>query len=376
MIKRKILVSAALILTMFLVLWSCKSDDESGKKSDGFNRKEMLANWADNIIIPSYKAFQTDVKSLKSASATFTTTPNEANLTAIRKAWKDAYLKFQNVSMFEIGPAADIDFRLFLNTYPAAAPSESFIVKATYNLEHTGSEALQGFPALDYLLYGLGGLKSSDSEILSFYTGSNASSYIKYLNAIVNRMDSLTDKVVGQWEDSYRDTFVDKNENTVLSSANLMVNELNQYYEKNFRDAKISIPVGLLSSSTLPYHVEGYYSQVYSKALFNEALDAIKNFFNGKYYGSSTTGKSLKSYLDFLKAKQDSKDLSKVINDQFDAIKTSTSNLDDNFAKQIETNNELLKTTYKQIQTNVVYLKTDMPAAMGIQVSYIDSDGD
>lgn len=373
MIKRKILVSAALILTMFLVLWSCKSDDESGKKSDAFNRKDMLANWADNIIIPSYKAFQTDVKSLKSASATFTTTPNEANLTTIRKAWKDAYLKFQNVSMFEIGPAAEVDFRSFLNTYPAAVPSESWIVKATYNLENTGAEALQGFPALDYLLYGL---ESSDSKILSFYTGSNASSYIKYLNAIVNRMESLTDKVVGQWEDSYRDTFVDKSGNTVLSSANLMVNELNQYYEKNFRDAKISIPVGLLSSSTLPDHVEGYYSKVYSKALFNESLSAIQNFFNGKYYGSSTTGESLKSYLDFLKAKQDSKDLSKVINDQFDAIKTSTSNLDDNFAEQIKTNNKLLKTTYKQIQTNVVYLKTDMPAAMGIQVSYIDSDGD
>ncbi len=376
MIKHKILVSAAIIVAVFLALWSCKSDDDSGKKSDGFNREEMLVNWADNIIIPAYKAFQTHVKSLKSASATFTTTPNEANLKALRKAWKDAYLKFQDVSMFEIGPAADVDFRLFLNTYPAAAPEESFIVKATYNLEHTGSEALQGFPALDYLLYGLGGLKSSDSKILSFYTGSNASSYIEYLNAIVNRMESLTDKVAGQWENSYRDAFVDKSGNTVLSSANLIVNELNQYYEKNFRDAKISIPVGLLSSNPLPDHVEGYYSQVYSKALFNEALDAIQNFFNGKYYGSSATGESLKSYLDFLKAKQDDKDLSEVINDQFNAIKASVSNLDDNFAEQIKTNNDLLKTTYKQIQTNVVYLKTDMPSAMGIQVSYVDSDGD
>ena len=110
----------AFLFCLTLIVFSCATDDNgtTDDSSDSFDRGAMLVNWADNIIVPSYQAFAAETSALKTEVAAFTSNPTEAQLTSLRQAWEQSYLSFQNVSIFEIGRAEEIRFRVRMNTYP------------------------------------------------------------------------------------------------------------------------------------------------------------------------------------------------------------------------------------------------------------------
>lgn len=365
---------AVLILTA-LIVWSCSDDGPSGPKVDDFDRDSILINWADNIIIPAFSNFSETTGQLHSDAVTFSEDPTIQNLETLRESWKSAYLAFQHVSMFEMGEAMKIRFRDNLNIYPTDSDEiEQSIDSDDYNLELPSLTDSQGFPALDYLLHGLG---ESDSEILTFYVdNTNADNYRTYLSNVTGRIDNLTNRVLEDWTTGYRDEFVSNTGNGANSSLDMMVNDYIFYYEKLLRAGKIGIPAGVFSGSPLSTHVEAYYSKGFSKALFNEALDASQNFFNGTHFGNNEPGKSLRSYLDFLNTMKEGADLATLINNQFDAAREEAESLDDDFAAQVETDNSLMLSTYDELQRNVVNLKVDMLQALNINVDYVDADGD
>ena len=68
--------------------------------------------------------------------------------------------------------------------------------------------------------------------------------------------------------------------------------------------------------------------------------------------------------------------LSEYINNQFDIARSKTNELNEDFAQQVETNNNSLLETYDQLQKNVVNLKVDMMQAFNISVDFVDADGD
>jgi hypothetical protein len=156
----------------------------------------------------------------------------------------------------------------------------------------------------------------------------------------------------------------------------MMVNDYIFYYEKNLRAGKIGIPAGVFSGTALDSHVEGYYSEVYSKDLFLESLDAAQNFFNGKHFGSETSGESLNSYLNYLNTTKDGTALSDLINGQFEEARLQAEELNSDLSSQVETDNAKMLSAYDALQRNVVYLKVDMLQALNINVDYVDADGD
>src|ERR1700743_2492068 len=119
---RKFICLALVAITTFAVVQSCKKSDSSNTNTNNgtsFDRKGMLTNISTNIIIPGYTAYQAGMTNLDAAVTTFTTTPNSANLTTLQTAFQAAYKQWQAVSVFEIGPAAQIELRVNTNTYPA-----------------------------------------------------------------------------------------------------------------------------------------------------------------------------------------------------------------------------------------------------------------
>ncbi|WP_109438037.1 imelysin family protein [Aquimarina sp. AU119] len=372
---KKLLFSVCVIAS---IIAGCSSGDdanEPGGTTDSFDRKALLTNIADNIVIPAYQSFSNDMTALKTATSDFETTTDEANLVILRNAWIKAYTSWQSVSMFEIGKAEELSLRNFMNVYPiAAADIESNIASGTYDLASVTKQDEQGFGALDYLL---NGLSDTDMGIVEFYsTNANAANYKKYLSDVVDRMDDLSDQVVNDWNGSYRDTFVNNSGSSATSSLDKLVNDFIFHYEKHLRAAKIGIPAGLFSGSPLDSRVEAFYKGDLSKALFNANLDALQDFFNGKHFGSTATGESLKTYLDFLNTIKNGDDLSTLINNQFNTSRTTASNLNDDFSSQVRTNNSLMTMTYDELQKNVVFLKVDMLQAISVTVDFMDTDGD
>ncbi|MEX2640887.1 MAG: imelysin family protein [Balneolales bacterium] len=357
------------------LIGSCSGDGPSGPDSSDFDRQVMLENWADNIIIPAFASFSEQTAALNTAAEHFASDPTQPHLDELREAWETAYLSFQQVSMFEIGQAMQLHFRDNLNLYPTDTEEITGNIEGgSYNLELPSLYDSQGFPALDYLLYGLA---ASDAAILDHYTqGDHAGAYVAYLTDLTARMDDLTHSVSTHWEEEFRDDFVQHDGNADNSSVNSMVNDYIFYYEKALRAGKVGIPAGVFSGTPLSTHVEAYYRKDLSKSLLLEALDATQNFFNGRHYNSNETGESLKTYLDYLNTMKNGADLSGLVNGQFEAARNEIQSLDDNLVYQVESDHSKMLTAYDALQLNVVYMKVDMLQALNIGVDYVDADGD
>ncbi|MEX1062406.1 MAG: imelysin family protein, partial [Balneolaceae bacterium] len=358
------------------VAHSCGSDGPSGPDSSDFDRQAMLENWADNIIIPAFASFSEETEQLKSAAENFSAEPSQQSLDEMRNAWESAYISFQHVSMFEMGRAMELRFRDNLNLYPTDTEEiQDNMEQDSYNLELPSLTDSQGFPALDYLLYGLA---EDDSEILAYYTDdANAESFRTYVLDLAVRIDDLTQEVSTYWAEEYRDEFVENAGDGANASVDMMVNDYIFYYEKFLRAGKVGIPAGVFSDiGPLPTHVEAPYRQDLSKALLLEALEATQNFFNGVHFNSGESGESLNTYLDFLNSIKNGADLSSLINEQFETARDEIETLDENFAQQIEEDNSGMLAAYDELQKNVVLLKVDMLQALNINVDYVDADGD
>ncbi|MEL6256432.1 MAG: imelysin family protein [Bacteroidota bacterium] len=365
------------VLLIFILL-ACEGEDPGPNPPDStaFDRKAMLMDWADNIIIPGYTSFSSKVKELRTAGETFATDASQSNLEALRTSWEESYLLWQRVSMFNIGKADELRYRDNLNIYPSnVAEITENITQGGYNLSLPSQNDRQGFPALDYLLFGLA---DSDEGILDFYTrNAHSADYKQYVIDLVTRIDMLTTEVLEDWTSGgFRESFIENSGNSATASVDLVINDFVFYYEKNLRAGKVGIPAGVFSGNPLNTHVEALYKKDLSKELLQLALQASQDFFNGKYFNATTEGEGMKSYLDFLNSLKGGEDLSSLINNQFNAARSQIQSLGDNFAAQIESDNIAMLSAYDQLQLNVVLLKVDMLQAFNINVDYVDADGD
>ncbi|MEM6799850.1 MAG: imelysin family protein, partial [Bacteroidota bacterium] len=356
-----------LIPILFLCFFiACEDNGGPEDPVDNFDRNAMLTSWADNIIIPGYTSFSQLTLSLKNAGETFEGDPTQANLDALRTAWEDAYMGWQKVSMFNVGKADELRFRDQLNIYPTnAAEIEANVTEGGYNLELPSQNDRQGFPAMEYLLFGLG---NDDPSILGFYTSdAQAANYRTYVSDLADRIHSLTTAVLSDWTDGgFRESFIANDANTATSAVNLVVNDFVFYYEKNLRAGKVGIPAGVFSGTPLSTHVESFYKKDLAKDLLQTALTAVQDFFNGKAFSSSSEGESMKSYLQFLNTLKGGEDLSALVNNQFNSARNEIQGLDSNFAAQVESDNIALLSAYDQLQLAVVLLKVDMLQAFNI----------
>lgn len=363
--------------TLSLVL-GCSSSDEGesgGTQADGFDRKAMLTNWADNIIIPAYQDLNAGLMDLSTQKEAFVNTPNQANLETLRASWLSAYKTWQHLEMFTIGKAEEINYAFQMNVFPTNVEDvEANIASGNYDLSIPNNNDAVGFPALDYLLFGLA---ETDAQILNAYTSDpKAEAHKTYLSDVVNQMQTLTTTVLNDWTGTYRDTFVNSSANTATSATNKMTNDFIFYYEKQFRKNKFGVPSGVFSSAPLPDKVEGFYSKNHSKALALEGFNAIQDFFNGKAYNSEATSASFKTYLEYLNTINNGENVAAIINSRLDDARTKIEILDANFAEQVETDNNKMTEAFDAIQRVVVLFKIDMVQAMDIRVDFADTDGD
>jgi predicted lipoprotein len=358
---------SVVVATAFIMACSSSSDDGSGNKNDDFDRALLLTNLADNLVIPALQDLNLKLATLKTDKDAFVAVPNQVNLDALRASWLAAYKVWQHVEMYNIGKAENILYAFQMNIYPVStADVEANIASGTYDLAHANNNDAVGFPALDYMLYGVA---ADDVLILGKFADAK---YKTYLSDLVNQMKSLTETILNDWTTSYRSSFVSSASNSVTSSLNKFVNDFIYYYEKGLRANKFGIPAGVFSNGPLPEKVEAFYNKQVSKELALEALKAVQNVFNGKYYGSNSTGESFKSYLVYL----DRNDLVTLINSRFDAARQKIQLLDADFKAQINTDNTKMTEAYDALQLVVVSLKVDMLQAFNVSLDFVDADGD
>lgn len=372
---------AGLVLLVAILIYACSgsSDNKNPEPVDqGKNRKAVLTHWADNIIIPSYAHYKVKQDAMIAKGTAFSAKPDVASLTAFRQAWADAYVEWQKVELFDVGPGAKRAIRSYINIYPTNVKGiEANIQNLAANLETTASFDKQGFPALDYLLNGVG---SNDTEIVGYYASpSEGAKRLAYIKRITDHMDALVSGVIADWNGTYHEEFVTKTGTDIGSPMGELVNGYILNYERYIRSGKFGIPSGaMLNGVVAADKVEAFYKRDISKTLAQTAHQASSDFFNGKNVKTGAEGPSFKSYLDALGTKDvaSGKTLSETINTEFIAGKVKIDALKPDLYQEVLTNNQAMKDTYTELQKAVRMLKVDMTSAMSITITYTDNDGD
>mgnify|MGYP001564639689 CR=1 FL=1 len=360
-----------LIFFFSLCVASCATDAEDQCATDDFDRGAMLTNWAENIIIPAYENYLDKLEDLKSDLSAFSDAPNQTNLNQARTSWLVAYIAWQKVAMFQIGKAEVVRLRDYANTYPLdAAELENNIETGSYDLSLSTQLDRQGFPALDYLLNGLG---DTDLEILNVYNDSN---YGVYLTAVLNRLERMGKEVLNDWKGSYKTVFIQNECSSATASVDKLTNDFIFNFEKHIRVAKIGNPAGYFTNTPIPEAVEAFYKKDVSKELLVIAIQASRDFFSGKHFNSDTEGVSLKSYLTDLNIEAGGRSLSTVILEKMDKAIATANGLESNFYDQIIADRSAFVTMRSDLHSVVEVLKTNMIAALKIKADFNDTDGD
>ena len=362
---------AAIISIVVLCTVSCSKDQEGngGTAADSYDRGVMLADWADVMIVPALTAYQAATTTLQSAAEAYSEEPSVTTYELLRNQWQAAYTAWQSVAMYTIGPAEQLRLGNRTNIYPTNTQLiEANIDAESFNFELPSNMAAQGYPALEYLLYG--DATVDVAQLANINSEENRKSFI---TALATDIATNATTVLQGWQDGYRDTFVAADGSSATASVNKLTNDYIYYFEKVLRANKVGIPAGIFSTEPLPQNVEGRFANGTSKTMLLAALDAFQHFFNGQYQTDTTRGNSYASYLDHL---GNNDDLATDINNQLDAARAVAVTLDDDFEQQVITDNTKMLQLYDQLQKVVVLTKVDMMQALNIKVDYVDADGD
>ena len=342
---------------LFLVLVliaACKPNTNT----KSYDTAPMLKNLAENIILPNYIALETKVISLNDAVLVLKNTPNSANLTDAQNKFLDAYKAWQKVSPFQFGPAEDVALNT-INIYPTdTAQINGNINSGTYNLETASNIDASGFPALDFLLF-----YGTESEILNRFMNAN---FANYAVDVAEQIKTKVNVVKSDWQTSYSSKFMASTDLSVGGSLSLLTNALVLNFEKDAREAKIGIPAGVRTlNQIVPQNVEAFYSKN-SILLAKEHIAGFKTLYEGN------NGASFKTILISLGKET----LANNISTHILNIETSLNTLSDPFDSMLNANNEPALAAYAEYQKLLPLLKVDMTAALGLLITYSDSDGD
>lgn len=360
------------LMTLVLVISlgiSCSDDENATGSSSSYDRDALLANWADNYILPGFGKLSEETQQLETTVQDFVNDPNAANLDSFRESYKSANRAYQRIAFIAIGPVEESDFVLNLNTYPTDVTAlEENVSQGSYELDLPASRDVKGFPALDYLLY-----EGGDQAVLQRFQSID---YQQYAVDVVNDINLRAIAVEEDWG-AFRDDFVANNGSSSTASTDKLVNDFIEYYERFLRAGKLGIPLGVFSGNEQPQTVESYYNPSFSNELAIVSLQAHQAFFNGFDFEGNIDGAGLDDSLDTIQDGCDCELLSGIINAQFDAAEQSIVPLD-NFRSAIEapgSATQLLE-AYDELQALVPLFKVDMVQNLSIAIDYVDADGD
>lgn len=355
-------LSFLLLFCFAAILFSaCSRNDDPMSKMD-FDRKAMLENWYDNIIIPSFTEFNYDLEVLALKANSFSESHDSSHFKELKSDFLKAWKSFQAVKLFEFGPSANLNFRSSLNSYP----SDTLKIKNNFNSNPNlgGANMLnaKGFPAIDYLLFNRLSKNLEDTAAIA------------YLKLIIADLEVLTQDVNQLWL-NHRSDFINASGTDIGSSTGMAVNAMNKDFEL-LKNAKIGFPSGKRTfGQTFPEACEAYYS-LYSKELSLANIEAIYRFWQGLSPDNSTKGPSLEDYIIELEVMSLGENLDVLIHNQFTEAIQNLNALPASLEQSVNDYPKEVDDVYLAIQNNIIYLKTDMPSAFGVLITYQDNDGD
>ena len=377
--KKCFFIAVGFLISGVVMFISCsKSSSGPDKETGDFDKTAMLTYYADSIIIPGYTTLQQKINALQTAIDAFTTAPSSSTQLSVKMAYEGAHTQYVRMEPFNFGPAGTALLDVYVNftggldyNFNTAGELTGFsidsvtiennIASGTYNLTTYSRNSFysQGFPALNYLLFG-------PNAIAKFNT--NTANRVKYVKDIVARLKTLFDKVASDWI-TYHPGFIVNTQTNIGSPIGNMINQL-AYEMDILKGPRIGWPLGKQSNGIqFPGKCEAYFAG-FSIALAIENLNALKNI-----YTANGSGKGFSDYLVALGKTS----LNSDVLAQFDLTLTKLQAVVDPLSVRLAGSGAdiaLINAAYIEIQKLLTLIKTDVASATAVQITFMDNDGD
>lgn len=352
---------------------SCTFNEDSLGSTYDFSQELMLATFADQIFLPRLKNAKDAATTLNTAVAAFTSSPSSTTLTAAQEAFITAYKVYERIEVLQFGPGEDaIVLRSYLNTFPLDTVDlmEALESGEAINFEFASNMDINGFPALDYLLFG-----RSNTQLVDLYT--TETDRVNYLLKISLDIQSTLTNLETAWLSTGGNYVAEFKTNSTGSASGSSLSLLGNQFALVFELTKtyrLLVPIGTLGP--LPDKCEGYYSGI-SRDLVTAQLESLEDLYYGKFENSLIDSIGFEEYMIELGAETlEGTNLNTIITTQFTKGKTAVLAIPNPMSETLLTNKSLVSNAYTELQKNVGYIKRDMMSEMGVMITYADSDGD
>ncbi len=358
-----ILKQGILALLAGILFSSCKETSDP-HQSVNFDRKAMLINWADNLIMPAYLDFEAKIDSFHKSVDALSIEESQASLQLSRALFEDLQLSFQAAKIFEVGPAAQIGFRSAVNIFPAdTSKILANISQGDLDFETATNIDAKGLPAIDYLLYARADELLVNDDMQA------------YLQKCADHIHHQIRQILTAWNGGYREDFIAATGTDIGSSLGQMVNAMNKDFEL-IKNAKIGFPAGKRTMGTpYPYTAEAPYSD-HSLAMAIANVEAIHRLYLGTSFDQSEINLSLRDYLAEMQVVQGEDALDEDIHQTLLATLAALGNIPAPFSDAVVNHPQEVDAAYQKMIDAVILLKSEMPSVLGVLITYQDNDGD
>lgn len=373
---------AVLLAGMYVCMLSCKSTDDKPSSIVQADRKPLVENLGNNVILPRYEALNISINEFDTEVQSFAASPSLAGLEALRAKFFIAYKKWEYAAQFNFGPASASTVMLqteSINVFPSdTALIKTKISQGVTTFPLTSSSTYSGFPAIDYLLYG----KSLTAQQIvdSFNVSAAASKRCNYLKSLSANLKTKIYTTYTNWTANgtnfvhlyTNNTGIDLGSST-SQTINMMVSDL-----ENCKNYKLGIPLNIVHNAEIdpnvvnPFKTEAYHSDS-SLVLLQASIEAIRKL----YMGISPQGVDGYGFDDYLEAIGRTA-LNVQIKNQIELVQTKMDLIGQPISLAVANpaGKQKVQNAYTETQNLLTLLKVDFASAVGIIISYGDTDGD
>ncbi len=244
---------------------------------DSFDRRAMLVDTAERVIVPAYVDFVSAAESLAQSTAKLPGTASDVE--NARAAWKRAMVVWQRAEAFQLGPAGGstqfrggLELRDHLYSWPKVNTCrvDQLVVSQEYRNEgffETAQVNAFGLAALEYALFVDGPGNSCPSQATINTDGSwaalsaadKASRRAEYAHRAAQHLVKKAKELLGAWERSGGNFLAQLQTagepGSVYPSAQAAVNDLFTalfYVDFKVKDMKLGAPAGIHPSCNAP----------------------------------------------------------------------------------------------------------------------------
>jgi len=197
------LARPALFVTLAAGLAAC---DDGGSTSTGFTDRQVITDFADQVVIPTYALLHDRAVALDQAAAALRASPSAATLTAAQTAWVSARVPWEQSEAFLFGPVSAQGYDPAMDSWPVERNDLEAVIAAsdplTAQFIRNLPETQKGFHTIEYLVFGEG-----RSRTFAELSGRE----LEYLTGLTAELASVTDALERAWTTgapSYREVFV------------------------------------------------------------------------------------------------------------------------------------------------------------------------